>query len=356
MRGFGSVRKRKGSRFWWVFYCVGGRERGESSKSLRKEDAKELLRMRLEEHRLVPGLLARTTVGQVLDDHLSDCELRGVRAMVVIRRSATLVREFCGHQEARSLDARRVHELQEHLRGRGFAPATVNQIAGVLKTALRHAARTGRIGIVPEFPRRLREANARQGFLEHRDYLAILERLPDWAAHVFSFAYFSGWRKMEILTLRWDEVDFDGGMIRLDRARSKTGETRLLPIRGEIRSILERRIGLRVLGLPWVFHRDGRRVQPTTFRKYFSRATEGAGRPEVILHDTRRTTVRNLVRSGVPERVAMQLTGHKSRAVFERYNIVSEDELGVAAEKLHEYIERRATEAERTLLPFRKKT
>lgn len=61
------------------------------------------------------------------------------------------------------------------------------------------------------------------------------------------------------------------------------------------------------------------------------------GCPGRIPHDFRRTAVRNLVRAGVPGRVAMQLTGHKTRAVFERYNIVSPGDLRDAAQRLDTY-------------------
>ena len=78
----------------------------------------------------------------------------------------------------------------------------------------------------------------------------------------------------------------------------------------------------------------GQRITESGFNQHWRKARLAAGCPGRIPHDFRRTAVRNLVRAGVPERVAMQLTGHKTRAVFERYNITSPADLWEAAQRL----------------------
>src|SRR5262249_15942936 len=126
--------------------------------------------------------------------------------------------------------------------------------------------------------------------------------------------------------------------VRLDVGTTKNDDGRVFPFTAELRTILEeQRATADMLGrtgviCQWVFHRNGKRIR--RFEKSWKPACRAAGCPGRIPHDLRRTAVRNLVRAGVPERVAMQMTGHKTRSVFERYNIVSSGDLLAAARSM----------------------
>jgi integrase len=153
---------------------------------------------------------------------------------------------------------------------------------------------------------------------------------------VLDFAYYSGWRRNEILFLTWDDVDLPGGVIRLTPQRSKTRTGRVLPISAPLRQVLHRRLTKRVAGDARVFRRDGEPVR--AWRYALRDACRKAKVPHRLLHDCRRTAARNFIRAGVPERIAMMLTGHKTRAIFDRYNIVNEQELLGAGERLVAYL------------------
>jgi len=148
--------------------------------------------------------------------------------------------------------------------------------------------------------------------------------------------------------LRWSDVDRTGGVIRLRPEHSKNGRGRTVAIEGDLRVILERRWQARQLKdedgtvrvAELVFHRNGAPVGD--FRKAWAAACVEAGLykvvgvnadgsekriPSRLFHDLRRSGVRNMVRAGVRERVAMEISGHRTRSIFDRYNITSEDDL-----------------------------
>ena len=214
----------------------------------------------------------------------------------------------------------------------------MNRETSALSRMFQLAIRRGQLERMPLFPKRLEENPPRDGFFEHDEYLKVRAKLPAAFQDVLDFAYYSGWRRNEILGLTWEEVDLAGGVIRLTPRRSKTKTGRVLPISAPLQQVLKRRQRRRRPQNPHVFQRDG--VPVRAWRTSLRDACRKAKVPHRLLHDCRRTAARNLIRAGVPERVAMILTGHKTRSVFDRYNIVNERELLTAGERLAAYVAR----------------
>ncbi|HET9415192.1 MAG TPA: tyrosine-type recombinase/integrase [Pseudolabrys sp.] len=231
----------------------------------------------------------------------------------------------------------------------GPSNAEINRELTILKRMFTLAMQAGTLLHRPHVPM-LEERNTRKGFFEPEMLQDVLPCMPKDLQPVIEFAYITGWRiPSEVLTLEWRQVDFKAGEVRLDPETTKNREGRVFPMTDNLRALLEardaerRRLKLKGQIVPWVFFRmvATRRGGPKeprpirAFNKAWAAACLAAGCPGRIPHDLRRTAVRNMVRRGVSERVAMELAGHKTRSIFDRYNIVSAGDLRTAAAQLN---------------------
>jgi integrase len=185
----------------------------------------------------------------------------------------------------------------------------------------------------------LQENNTRRGFFEREQFEAVHAHLPAEIRPVVTFAYLTGWRlRSEILPLEWRQVDWTGRVVRLDPGTTKNREGRSFPFTIALETLLKEQHAaherLKKAGrlVPCVFHRDGEPIR--TFRGAWKTACTAAGVPGRILHDFRRTAVRNLERAGVPRSAAMAMVGHKTEAIYRRYAIVDAGALREAAAKI----------------------
>lgn len=229
----------------------------------------------------------------------------------------------------------------------GAAPATIDRETEILRRAFNLAARNGRVAFTPYIPHQSKpNENARQGFLERGDFDAILGKIADEDfCDLLEWLWWSGMRPGEIASLTWEGHDAQTGTLRLTAAGAKIGRGRAVPLEGPLAPIIKRRLARRDLACPFVFHANGERMTRAAGglldRLYgaWNRACKATGHAGLIPYDLRRTAVRNLSAAGVPERVAMEITGHKTRAMFDRYRIVDQRDMRGAFEAVAGYVE-----------------
>ena len=334
--GMGSLYQR-GS-IWWLKFYRNGRPIRESSHSTDIEAAKRLLKKRagqIADGKTITPRADRVKVAELLTDWITTMKIEGRSSVENSSgRAKRLARYFQGVR-AHAMTTSDVNRYVETRQEQGIKPASINLDLAALKRAFNLGLAAEKIHRAPKI-KVLPVHNARQGFFERAAFDAVhAEIKQEVLADMAVLAYWTGWRGAELRKLECRQVDTAEKALRMESGVTKGKEARIVYLPPEAWAVVEKWFHRRMIGgriSRHLVHRYGRPVGST--EKAWNNACIRAGHPGMYFHDLRRTAVRNMVRAGIRESVAMAITGHKTRAVFERYNIIDEGDLREAAAKM----------------------
>ncbi len=349
--GTGSLYRRPNSPYWWAKYFVDGQPRYESTKKTEKTEAARFLQSRLGAvaNRTLPSRRTeKVTISDLLDLVLEDYRRNGHRSISDADRRIRLhLRPSVGDCKAAAFATSEINRYIGLRQSGGAANETINHELNLVRRGFNLAYRLDP-PVVTRVPHieRLSVDNVRRGFFEHGQYVKLRAHLPFHLQVFLVLAYNTGARRAELLgdnrqdrkraPLSWTQIDFAAKRIYFPK--TKNGEARTVPFIEDMEQWLTAAWEDHQRNwpqCPHVIQCAGRPVFDP--RKTWKKACIAAGIPDLWRHDLRRSAVRNLDRAGVPQKVAMAISGHKTRHVFDRYNIVADSDLKDAAEKVDAY-------------------
>jgi integrase len=330
-------------RFWYAKYSRNGKAFFESTKKTDRRKAEKFLHQRLAE--IATGTFSgprieKIRVSELAEDFLRDYRINNKKSLI----AAEL--RWRKHLEPVFSQLRVNHVtsdvLSAYIDRRQEAKAknaTINREMAALKRMfhLGHQATPPKVLRVPHFPR-LTERNVRTGFVEDEAYTKLAQTCAVaglWMRGLFECGYTYGWRSSELLGLRVEQVNIADRTIRLNPGETKNDDGRVVTMTPGVRTLLEALIAGKQPQDSVFTHRDESPVRD--FRRAWEKATEAAEVPDLLFHDLRRTAVRNMVRAGIQEKVAMMISGHRTRSVFDRYAIFNQRDLAEASLKLEQH-------------------
>ena len=359
----GSIYKRGNT--YWIQYYRNGKPLRETTKSTKEADAKRLLKKRegeISEGKL-PGIyFDRVKFDELAEDLIRDYRLNGKKSIDRIRQAIVHLKETFQDVRVTDITTPQIGKYVEKRLGEGAANATINRELSALRRMLNIGAKQTppKVNRVPYIPL-LKENNVKKGFFEHAEFLALRDELPGYLKGFVTFGYKTGWRLSEVAGLTWSQVDLRQGVVRLEPGETKNNQGRTVYLDDELQEAFSRQWELRKQNkilTAHVFPNEDSSDKIRSFRKTWNNACRkirlGYGYKTTkkyvekwgdklpagpTIHDFRRSACRNMIRSGVPQQVAKMVSGHKTDSVFNRYNIVSAEDLKLAAKRQEAYLQ-----------------
>jgi integrase len=354
VKGEGSLLLLKGcSVFYAQFYQNGKQVRVSTGKRVKQEALVELRRlMGRADQGLTPMTeLRKITYGQLRDGLIASYQEKGNRTLYQTADGEETIGglkaldAFFGYDDknpgppvtAITTDSGRAFAKRQL--AAGFSTATINRSLACLRRMLAIAREDGKLQSVPVI-RLLKEPPARRGFVTQKQFDELLAALPTHLRPLIQFLYWCGCRLGEARAIQWEQVNLQERLIRLEPDQTKNETARVIPLPSVVAEELSR-----------IKPKTGTVFDDTNLRTEWAKACTaiGLGTTEeqesdegnkwsrysgLIIHDLRRSAIRNMIAAGNPENWCMAISGHKTASVFRRYAIVSTADITTAMQRV----------------------
>jgi len=344
----------KRGKYWWIWYKdQHGQRHAESKKWTLKRDAEKELSVRevqIANHEFHGRHIEETTFNQIAALLIEDYKINKKRSTRATENRVTRMKKFFGNGKMKAICVpSRVRQFILDCQAEDLSNAYINRYLSALKRmyALGHQRTPKLVAEVPHISL-LDENNIRSGFFEHGEYLKLHAELPKYLRLALTISYISGIREGENFTIELEQVNFISGTIRLRQVDTKNKQPRVFYLTGKYYEELLRQkeeLDTQHPECRHLIHNEGKPVK--SFKAAWKSACVRAGVPGRLFHDLRRTAARNMLAAGVPEKQIMQIGGWKTRSMFDRYNIVNEENLKKASDSVIGYLAEQEAAIER---------
>jgi len=325
-RGDGGVFQIKGSRNWYI--KIGGKRIATGTRIKAVAIRKLQERMgRLSLGMQTPEEMRRLRYEDIRDAFLAEYRHRG---RIETTHGTKALDRFFSNRQVLQITPDLLREFIAMRKADGVSNGTINRNMGLLRRMLNLARKENRLQLIPHFPM-LKERAPRDGFIEDAQFVDLLAALPRHLQPFVLFLYTTGCRTGEARKITWNQVILHEHVVRLKGTQTKNQAPRSLPLVDDLVKMLHAQEP-----------KDGLVFPAVNFRRAWRTACVKAGLGTrvngtyrgLIPHDLRRSAVRNLVRFGVSQTVAMSISGHKTISIFNRYDITDERDKHAAMNKI----------------------